>query len=441
MPDPMAKASLHAYRKWWLAIPVVALVAVYPTPFGGWLESFIYGTGVRWQEAYTVLDTAEANLPRNPRERERLLLLNALGEGEPPAGMRVGPSLRPRIHPVGTIARLRYETLDENGAPLDTWDVRALVPNIGNGVGREPCLRPCREQVARSKGTQLRRSGTPGITEEWVLRMPVGKTFELGPRPLRTQDILDTRERSVGIGSVRVGERWVPRPAQIRVTLVEACPATVRVGTAMSFEFDNSMIPLPRGFATSRWVEADGCGKLVPLPPPPPRPPPQHAQREIAEPPDLRAIVVRRDARTGQVDLKVDETWMRQHDKKVMANVATVCRYDPESDHWRRLPPPNPRLVNSIDPVSPAEARYGERVVYSLPREPGLYWLYWAEQDDGNRSSRRIRWRDARVAAGRVLCNDVALGAAPEGRIAACVPFANHAEARFVPEPAKECRS
>jgi len=358
MPEPMAKVSLHAYRRWWLAIPVVALVAVYPTPFGGWLESFIYGNGVRWQEAYSVLDTAEANLPRNPRERERLLLLNALGEGDLPVGMRVGPSVRPRIHPAGTIARLRYETLDENGDPLDTWDVRALVPNLGNGVGREPCLRPCRAHNASSAGTQLRRSGTPGIPEEWVLRMPVGETFELGPRPLRTQDILDTRERSVGIGSVRVGERWLSRPAQVRVTLVAACPATVRVGTAMSFEFDNSMIPLPRGFATSRWVEADGCGKLAPLPPPPPLPARRHAGRENPEPPDLRAVVVRRDARTGQVDLKVDEVWIRQHDKKVMANVATVCRYDPASDQWRHLPPPNPGVVNSIAPVAPAEDRF-----------------------------------------------------------------------------------
>jgi hypothetical protein len=43
------------------------------------------------------------------------------------------------------------------------------------------------------------------------------------------------------------------------------------------------------------------------------------------------------------------------------------------------------------------------------------------------------------VASGPVLCNDIDLGPAPPGQIAACVPYANRAEARFVAEPAKAC--
>lgn len=265
MTDSASQATTRVSRAWWLVVPAIAFAAIYPTPFGGWVQSFFYGSGARWEPAYTALDTAEANLPRDPVQRERLLVATAMADSEPP----MGPVIGPRLHPVGTLARLRYETLDESGARIDTWDVRALVPNIGNGVGpfwRSPCRRRCSAEIAANAATHVRRSGEPGIAEEWVLRMPVGETFEMGPRPLRTQDILDARERSVPVASVRVGERFVPRPARIRVTLVDACAASVRVGTLMSFEFDRySHLPLPRGFETSRWAQIDGCGKLAPL--------------------------------------------------------------------------------------------------------------------------------------------------------------------------------
>jgi len=38
-----------------------------------------------------------------------------------------------------------------------------------------------------------------------------------------------------------------------------------------------------------------------------------------------------------------------------------------------------------------------------------------------------------------VLCNDVHLGPAPEGEVAVCVPFADYAQARFVPAPEAAC--
>jgi hypothetical protein len=43
----------------------------------------------------------------------------------------------------------------------------------------------CREEIERSTGTVIRRSGEAGIAEEWVLRMPVGQPFNLKP-PLQT---------------------------------------------------------------------------------------------------------------------------------------------------------------------------------------------------------------------------------------------------------------
>ncbi len=89
---------------WSLAAAVIAaLVVLAMTPFGGWMESFIAGSGVRWQNAYAALEAAETNLPRDPRERERMLIAWARTEGDPPAGMKIGP----RLHAPGTLARLR----------------------------------------------------------------------------------------------------------------------------------------------------------------------------------------------------------------------------------------------------------------------------------------------------------------------------------------------
>lgn len=250
-----------------VVVPLAVVAALFATPFGGWVQSFVWGTGVRWEDAYTALEAAETNLPRGPRERERLLLAWAQADNPPPRGMTVGPRLRPP----GTLARLRYETLDHEGTPIDIWEVRALVPNIGNGVGpfwREPCNKSCNEELARSTGFRLHRSGIPGIAEEWVLRMPVGETFDIAPSPFRTQDILDARERTVVSGSVRVGAQWVRKPARIRVTLVDACAGQVRVGTTMDMQFVQRL-PIPRGLETSRWVQLDGCGHPEPLPPAP----------------------------------------------------------------------------------------------------------------------------------------------------------------------------
>jgi hypothetical protein len=38
-----------------------------------------------------------------------------------------------------------------------------------------------------------------------------------------------------------------------------------------------------------------------------------------------------------------------------------------------------------------------------------------------------------------MLCEDIHLGAAPEGKVATCIPYAKRAEARFVPDPVLTC--
>jgi hypothetical protein len=437
-PSPSRVNTTRAVLWSVAALFIAGLVVLAMTPFGGWLQSFFFGTGVRWQNAYTALEAAETNLPRNPRERERMLLAWASAEGDPPEGMQIGP----RIHNAGTLARLRYETFDERGNPIDDWQVRALVPTIGNGEGpdwREGCPAACQAELARTGGLRLLRSGEPGIASEWVLRMPVGQTFDMRPRPLQTQDILDKQPRRLGIGSVRDGERWVQRPANIRVTLVEVCAADVRVGSVTNLEISSSHIPFPTGFRTTRWVQLDGCGKLEAFPPPPEATPPGHIKPEIPEPPDLVAIVVRRETGSGRATLRVDEAWLQKHNMPVVFHVAKVCRYDAAAGQWQHLSPPDPRRSTRLVPLSPEDASKGDRVAFELPQETALFWLQWGEQHEDNRSSRRIRFRDALVTSGPVLCNDIDLGPAPPDQVAACVPYADRAEARFVPRPREAC--
>ena len=421
------------------ALALLAAIAwICVTPFGGWVQSFFFGTGVRWQNAYIALDTAESNLPRNERDRDRLLLANAMTDGEPPVGLKMGP----RLHPVGTLAHLRYEIFDENGDSMDSWQVRALVPNIGNGEGpfwREPCRKACRDEIAQSSGTHIRRSGEAGIAEEWVLRMPVGQSFNLKPAPLQTQDILDTRPRRVPLGSVRVDTKSVPVPSKILVTLIKACAADVRMGTAMNFEFnESSMIPVPRGFVVSRWAQLDGCGKLEPFDPPPAGSPVRRTIVRV-DPPDLHAVIAHRDTKTGIATLRVDEAWLQKHNMPIVFHVNLICRYDAASDQWQLLPRPGDRRSWRLAPASDAEMALGNRVAYELPKETALYWLHWSEWNEVNAVERLTVYRNSLVFSGPVQCNDVRMGEPPPGKIAACVPFDNRAEARFVPAPAQPC--
>ncbi len=419
-------------------LAIAGLAWLVTTPAGGWVQSWFFGTGVRWQNAYVALDTAEMNLPRNGQERERMLKAWAMAENELPVEFEWGP----RLHPAGTLARLRYETFDENEEPLEAWEVRALVPNIGNGNGpfwREPCAQSCTEEIDQGSGTRLHRSGEAGLPEEVVLRMPVGKAYTLKPRPLQTHDILDTRPRSAALRSVQVNDKTVPVPSKIRVTLVAACTGNVRVGTTMNVKFaQNTTVSVPLGFTTSRWAQLDGCGKLEPFEPPPvhvPVPP----TRVKLELPDLHAVIARRDPQTGVGALRVDEAWLRQHNMPVVVHVDLVCRYDPAAEKWQLLPRPDARLSWRLEPLSDADAAFGNRVAFELPTETGLYWLHWSERNDVNPVERLAVNRHSVVASGPILCNDVMIGEPPPGKVATCVPFDNRAEARFVPEPYKAC--
>lgn len=254
------------------AIALIAAIAVVAsTPLGGWMLSFVGGSGLRSQDAYRALDMMEPEIPGSSAEGERLRIAWALVDGDKPKGS----ALDRRIHRPGTLARLRYETLDDRNVRMDLWDVRALVPSVGNGAGPvwdEGCPSECHATIAAAKGVRLERSGEPGIAAEWVLRMPVGETFELGSRTLETHDLMDESPKHVSLTSRRgEGGRFFNVPANIRVTLVEACEADVRVGSVTTLDvFPFAILPIPRGFSTTRWVQLNRCGSLAPLSTPSP---------------------------------------------------------------------------------------------------------------------------------------------------------------------------
>jgi len=124
--DPRTRELLphgRSRRDWIVAVTVaIVVIAIGANSAGGtWVASWLGGSGVRWQDAYRALGAPETVGSGNAAERERLLLAQALVDGDPPAGLVVGP----RLHPPGTLARLAYETVDSQGQPLDRWRVRS----------------------------------------------------------------------------------------------------------------------------------------------------------------------------------------------------------------------------------------------------------------------------------------------------------------------------
>lgn len=211
--------------------------------------------GESWHNAYDGV--------RNP-------IWTEIAYGEPPMHL-----IGPRIHPIGTLARLQYETFDSQGQRMDCWQVRALVPPVP-GIAKdrgthfpeaEYFPQKCHAAAERSHGVLLRQNGEPGIAPEWILRMPVGRAFELSSRPLITQDLLDKKQRHFPQTSRRVGGSWVMEPSRIQVTLVEAQTVDVRLGKITEIECaPGATIPIPVGLSTTQWVQLNGCAApLKPL--------------------------------------------------------------------------------------------------------------------------------------------------------------------------------
>jgi ankyrin repeat protein len=146
------------------------------------------------------------------------------------------------------------------------------------------------------------------------------------------------------------------------------------------------------------------------------------------------AISVRRTPKTGFAILQVDEFLLRHPTDFLFRG---ICRYEPSAGHWQPVPWSLIGVPTRLEP----KGGHSSRVLVELPREVALFCVYWTESDVGQAGSPTpaAAWREALAVSGPMLCEDIRLGTPPAGSMAACVPFPDHAEARFVPEPAEEC--
>jgi hypothetical protein len=94
--------------------------------------------------------------------------------------------------------------------------------------------------------------------------MSVGASIEMGvPDGFVTTDFLDGRTTQVRKRAFWLGTGQVTTPATLRVRLIDACPAEVRVGRATQLEFAPfAIIPIPLGFRELRWVQMTGRAAL-----------------------------------------------------------------------------------------------------------------------------------------------------------------------------------
>jgi hypothetical protein len=131
------------------------------------------------------------------------------------------------------------------------------------------------------------------------------------------------------------------------------------------------------------------------------------------------------DRATGISSLRVHDFVLQGSGESRQFVFGSLWRYNVSPQKWERV---NLRVDHPI--VLKAEKRQvysteSDQKVVSLTAEIGLFWAEWKE--DGHSANTLI-------FAG-MLCEDVDIGNPPEGMIATCVPFTNHAQAMFVPDP------
>lgn len=376
-------------------------------------------TGIQWRDAYRALEAAEPTL------------LEARIEGAAPLGMDVSK----RLHARSTLMRLRYEQLDAQGEMVASYELRALMPRLP-AFGRDApqaefgpvaCGLKCRAHLAESRAVLIDRSGIAGIADEWILRMPVGRTFGLGSRGVEIQDLAEDRSRSIPV-------------SPLRVTLLEACEANVQAGSVGQLEWTSSMVPVPQEWRVTHWVEVRGCDSMMNAPPSqvqlgPPTPTPEPAKRLRPSWPDpepkWEAIRPMRAGRAQPLTLIVNEDWMRDHQQPNSFALLGVCRYDPEANRWVTLPNP-PQTA----PIEPRDASFsGQRVAFEFPETTALYFAEWREA----REEGTVRVHSALMPAGPVVCEENELPPPKRSEVVACVPEGGVARTRLVPTPGEAC--
>lgn len=147
---------------------------------------------------------------------------------------------------------------------------------------------------------------------------------------------------------------------------------------------------------------------------------------------DWKSVVYSsRESDTGAVSLKANG-WLCDHfGESRLFVLQGVWRFDPTSNKWSRTKLSTNEAVTIKPEKRTVYSEATDQKLVELTKDVGLFWVQWGEGR---------RHESALVCSGPVLCNDIEIGEPPKGMIAACVPFVDHAEATFVPDPKVHCR-
>ena len=146
--------------------------------------------------------------------------------------------------------------------------------------------------------------------------------------------------------------------------------------------------------------------------------------------PQRSVIYIRQNSEAG-VSLQVNESVLKSVGKEVEFKLHRICKYIPTDKKWVEV---EHRQENTsmVKPLAPeGGAVNSSRTLAELPKTTNLFHLEWFENKTKFNGS---------ALSGPVSCNDVMIGEPPEGMVAACVPFEDHASAMFVPAPEIHCQ-
>ncbi len=167
-----------------------------------------------------------------------------------------------------------------------------------------------------------------------------------------------------------------------------------------------------------------------------------------------QVVMAYRDVTTGVSSLRIVEAELVRRGKPVELLYSNVCRFEAQTNTWQRLPWHYRATPHRFEPIAEPAVSSPGRAFLALAGQPlGLYWVEWTESDSVETRERLhremsphdhlsdVQRMSAFLFVGPAACNDSGLDPPPPGEVAACVPHANSAEARFVPQPETQCRN
>ncbi len=150
-------------------------------------------------------------------------------------------------------------------------------------------------------------------------------------------------------------------------------------------------------------------------------------------PPPWRPVVYPRyDRKTGTASLCANEALLLDAVALPEFSFLGLWSFDPEKKLWTKLELPDsiPEQIRAPQNKQIYSQANDQELIF-LTDKIGLFYARWKEDE---------HLVGRLVFAGPILCNDVRLAPAPLEMIPACVPFANRAEARYVPDPELYCK-